>query len=97
MRSHRLARLALVSLLLCAATSCEGTERLVRISPFASDASSDREKVTRLVAFVDEHLKDANYVAVTAMDGSGVDGFYEPFGFRASKDATLEWRLKHVE
>ena len=39
-----------------------------------------------------EHLKDSNYAGVTGTDASGLDGFYERFGFRQAKEATLEWR-----
>ena len=49
---------------------------------------------TRCMQGVVEHLMGSTYVAVTCTDGSGIDGFYEQFGFRVSKDATLEWRQR---
>ena len=49
---------------------------------------------TRCMQGVVEHLMSSMYVAVTCTDSSGIDGFYERFGFRVSKDATLEWRQR---
>ena len=44
-----------------------------------------------------QHLEQSSYMAVTLTDGGGIDGFYSRFGFRPSKDATLEWRRKPDE
>jgi ribosomal protein S18 acetylase RimI-like enzyme len=38
------------------------------------------------------HLQRSRYVSVTLTDGSGIDGFYQRFGFRICKDAALVWQ-----
>lgn len=43
---------------------------------------------TRCMLGVLAHLQRSNYVSVTLTDGSGVEGFYERFGFRAIDSAT---------
>jgi ribosomal protein S18 acetylase RimI-like enzyme len=47
---------------------------------------------TRCMQGVREHLEQSNYAGVTGTDASGIEGFYERFGFRKAKEATLEWR-----
>jgi predicted GNAT family acetyltransferase len=37
------------------------------------------------------HLQRSRYVSVTLTDGSGIEGFYQRFGFRAFKDIALVW------
>lgn len=37
------------------------------------------------------HLQRSHYVSVTLTDGSGIDGFYQRFGFRLYKDVALVW------
>ena len=49
MRSHRLGYLALALLPLLTGTSCEGTERLVRVTPFADGATRDRVNIWPLL------------------------------------------------
>jgi GNAT superfamily N-acetyltransferase len=43
---------------------------------------------TRCMRRVVEHLRLASYASVTLTDGSGLDGFYEQFGFRPLDGAT---------
>ena len=38
------------------------------------------------------HLQRSRYVSVTLTDGSGIEGFYQRFGFRVFKDATHVWQ-----
>jgi predicted GNAT family acetyltransferase len=52
---------------------------------------------TRCMQGVAEHLADSEYAGVTATDASGLDGFYERFGFHTSQNATLEWRPRLAE
>jgi ribosomal protein S18 acetylase RimI-like enzyme len=37
------------------------------------------------------HLQRSRYVSVTLTDGSGIDGFYQRFGFRVYNDVALAW------
>ena len=38
------------------------------------------------------HLQRVRYVSVTLTDGSGIEGFYQRFGFRDYKDVALIWK-----
>jgi hypothetical protein len=38
------------------------------------------------------HLQRSRYVAVTLTHGSGLEGFYEQFGFRVFKDIARIWK-----
>ena len=38
------------------------------------------------------HLQRVRYVSVTLTDGSGIDGFYQRFGFQECKDSALVWK-----
>jgi predicted GNAT family acetyltransferase len=38
------------------------------------------------------HLQRSRYLSVTLTDSSGVAGFYQRFGFRASNDVTRIWQ-----
>lgn len=42
---------------------------------------------TQCMGYVIAHLRSAEYASVTLTDGSGIDGFYERFGFRIIIDA----------
>ncbi len=46
---------------------------------------------TRCMRGVLAHLQRSRYVSVTLTDGSGIDGFYQRFGFRVYKDVALVW------
>jgi ribosomal protein S18 acetylase RimI-like enzyme len=46
---------------------------------------------TRCMWGVLAHLQRSRYVSVTLTDGSGIDGFYQRFGFRVYKDVALVW------
>lgn len=46
-----------------------------------------RGVATRCMGYVIEHLRSAGYASVTLTDGSGIERFYERFGFRAITDA----------
>jgi ribosomal protein S18 acetylase RimI-like enzyme len=37
------------------------------------------------------HLQRSRYVSVTLTDGSGIEGFYQRFGFRVCKDVAQIW------
>jgi ribosomal protein S18 acetylase RimI-like enzyme len=37
------------------------------------------------------HLQRSRYVSVTLTDGSGIEGFYQRFGFRVCKDVAQVW------
>jgi ribosomal protein S18 acetylase RimI-like enzyme len=37
------------------------------------------------------HLQRSRYVSVTLTDGSGIEGFYQRFGFRVYKDIAQVW------
>src|SRR5215831_11739299 len=40
------------------------------------------------------HIRNSKYVSVTLTDGSGIEGFYERFGFQRSKDVAHVWKRK---
>ena len=42
---------------------------------------------TECMRYVIAHLRSAEYASVTLTDGSGIDGFYERFGFRIMSGA----------
>jgi ribosomal protein S18 acetylase RimI-like enzyme len=42
---------------------------------------------TQCMGYVIVHLRSAEYASVTLTDGSGIEGFYEGFGFRIITDA----------
>jgi len=44
---------------------------------------------TRCMLGVLAHIQRSRYVSVTLTDGSGVEGFYQRFGFRVVKDVAL--------
>lgn len=44
---------------------------------------------SRCMCGVVAHLRSARYVSVTLTDGSGIDGFYQRFGFSVVGDGTL--------
>jgi ribosomal protein S18 acetylase RimI-like enzyme len=46
---------------------------------------------TRCMLGVLAHIQRSRYVSVTLTDGSGVEGFYQRFGFRVSKDIAHVW------
>jgi predicted GNAT family acetyltransferase len=46
---------------------------------------------TRCMMGVLAHLRCSRYVSVTLTDGSGIEGFYQRFGFRVSKDRACIW------
>jgi predicted GNAT family acetyltransferase len=46
---------------------------------------------TQCMRGVVAHLERSRYVSVTLTDGSGVDGFYQRFGFRACEDTAQRW------
>ncbi|MDQ5851373.1 MAG: GNAT family N-acetyltransferase [Chloroflexota bacterium] len=46
---------------------------------------------TRCMRGVLAHLQRSHYVSATLTDGSGIDGFYQRFGFRVYKDVALIW------
>jgi GNAT superfamily N-acetyltransferase len=46
---------------------------------------------TRCMQGVLAHLQRSRYVSVTLTDGSGIEGFYGRFGFRASREIALVW------
>jgi ribosomal protein S18 acetylase RimI-like enzyme len=49
---------------------------------------------TRCMLGVLEHLRRSRYISVTLTDGSGVEGFYERFGFQVMRDDAVArvWR-----
>ncbi len=46
---------------------------------------------TRCMLGVLAHLQRSHYVSVTLTDGSGIEGFYQRFGFRVFKDSARVW------
>lgn len=50
---------------------------------------------TRCMQGVLQHPQSSRYAAVTLTDGSGIEGFYERFGFHPYGDTTLVWRQSH--
>ena len=46
---------------------------------------------TQRMSGVLAHLQRSRYVVVTLMDGSGIEGFYQRFGFRVCKDVVRVW------
>jgi ribosomal protein S18 acetylase RimI-like enzyme len=46
---------------------------------------------TRCMRGVLAHLQRSHYVSATLTDGSGIDGFYQRFGFRVYNDVALIW------
>jgi|SRR5262249_8759523 len=46
---------------------------------------------TRCMLGVLAHLQRSRYISVTLTDGSGIDGFYQRFGFRVYKDVAHLW------
>ena len=46
---------------------------------------------TKCMLGVLAHLQRSRYVFVTLTDGSGIEGFYQRFGFRVFKDAAHVW------
>jgi ribosomal protein S18 acetylase RimI-like enzyme len=46
---------------------------------------------TKCMLGVLAHLQRSRYVSVTLTDGSGIEGFYQRFGFRVGKDVALVW------
>jgi ribosomal protein S18 acetylase RimI-like enzyme len=46
---------------------------------------------TQCMRGVVAHLQRSRYVTVTLTDGSGIDGFYQRFGFRVYNDVALAW------
>jgi ribosomal protein S18 acetylase RimI-like enzyme len=47
---------------------------------------------TRCMQGVIAHLQRARYVSVTLTHGSGLEGFYQPFGFQVFKDIARIWK-----
>ncbi|MEZ4869356.1 MAG: GNAT family N-acetyltransferase [Caldilineaceae bacterium] len=47
---------------------------------------------TRCMQGVFAHLQRSRYVSVTLIDGSGIAGFYQRFGFQDYNDVTLIWK-----
>ncbi len=47
---------------------------------------------TKCMRAVLGHLRSSRYVSVTLTDGSGIDGFYERFGFRVYSDIAMVWK-----
>jgi len=46
---------------------------------------------TKCMLGVLAHLQRSRYVSVTLTDGSGIEGFYQRFGFRVFKDVAQVW------
>ena len=51
-----------------------------------------RGVATRCMQGVIAHLQRARYVSVTLTHGSGLEGFYQPFGFQVFKDIARIWK-----
>jgi predicted GNAT family acetyltransferase len=47
---------------------------------------------TNCMCGVVAHLQRSRYVSVTLTDGSGIEGFYERFGFQVFKDTARIWK-----
>jgi len=47
---------------------------------------------TRCMLGVLAHLQRSRYISVTLTDGSGIEGFYQRFGFRVSEDVAHVWK-----
>lgn len=47
---------------------------------------------TRCMHGVLAHLESSRYVTVTLTDGSGIEGFYQRFGFQVYRDIALVWK-----
>jgi ribosomal protein S18 acetylase RimI-like enzyme len=47
--------------------------------------------VTQCMRGVLRHLRRSRYVSVTLTDGSGIEGFYQRFGFQVYKDVARVW------
>ena len=46
---------------------------------------------TKCMNAVLEHLRPSRYVSVMLTDGSGIEGFYQRFGFQVFRDTALVW------
>jgi ribosomal protein S18 acetylase RimI-like enzyme len=46
---------------------------------------------TRCMRGVLAHLQRSHYLSVTLTDGSGIEGFYQRFGFRTHRDIARVW------
>jgi ribosomal protein S18 acetylase RimI-like enzyme len=51
-----------------------------------------RGVATKCMRGVVAHLQRSRYVSVTLTHGSGLEGFYEQFGFQVFKDIARTWR-----
>ena len=70
-----------------------GDPYIVQVLDVITHAEFRRQGIaTRCMEGVVKHLKSAGYVTATGTDASGIDGFYERFGFRPLGEATLRWR-----
>ena len=49
---------------------------------------------TKCMNAILEHLRSSQYVSVTLTDGSGIEGFYERFGFHVYSDIALVWERR---
>lgn len=47
---------------------------------------------TKCMNAILEHIRSSRYVSVTLTDGSGIEGFYERFGFQISSDIAMGWK-----
>ena len=56
-----------------------------------------RGVASRCMRGVVAHLQRSRYVSVTLTHSSGLEGFYQRFGFQASKDIARAWRPTEVK
>ena len=47
---------------------------------------------TECMHAVVRHLRTSRYASVTLTDGTGIDGFYERFGFQEYSDIAMVWK-----